>query len=233
MATSGPGLAVEPSPTPELTLTVFDRTAYPEFAPMLRELPSLHGDGDRAAVVTNVSAQRITALAACWRYRDYKGVEGTKHVVRDSYFPLDRATPLEPGRRLLVTLNGFSRAFDVSRPYASVSAGSNFIHGATNFRVTLDSAVFEDGRIVGTDTQRIADYVHGRLDAMRWIAEQVMIAEASGENVRVVLAPLMQVDARTERQRWQRRFASLASRHPTTAKSWLYLPKPPRFFRSH
>ena len=44
MAISDPGrLVVKHSPTPELTLTVFHPLEYPEFVPMLREMPSLHG----------------------------------------------------------------------------------------------------------------------------------------------------------------------------------------------
>ena len=234
MATSDPGrLVVKHSPTPELALTVFHPLAHPEFVPMLREMPSLHGAAGLSAVLTNVSAQRVTALVVHWSYLDYRHTARGKYVVRDTYFPLHARKPLEPAGRLLVTLSGLSPPFDVTKPYADLSSGNNFVHGASGFTVGIDSAVFENARIEGADAFHIADYIHGRYAAMKWLAEQVMVAEAAGENVSAVLAAIMRSKAVNEEQRWRRRLASLVSRHPATVKSWLYLPKPPQFFRSH
>lgn len=234
MAISDPGrLVVKHSPTPELTLTVFQPLEYPEFVPMLREVPSLHGAAGLSAVLTNVSPHRVTAVVAHWNYLDYRTTPRGKYVVLDNYSSLDARKPLGPGGRLLVTLSGLSPPFDVTRPHAVVWSGNNLVHGASGFTVGIDSAVFENARIAGADTFHIADYIHGRYAAMQWLAEQVMVAEAAGENVSAVLAAIKRSEAVNEEQRWRRRLASLASRHPATAKSWLYLPKPPQFFRSH
>ena len=203
---------------------------------MLRELPSLQGAEDRAAVLTNASPDAITAIVVRWTYRDYRNTSRSSYVVWDSYFPMGAGKAVATGERRLVTLKGISAPTDVSKPYFTVSAGSHSIHMARDFKVGLDSIVFEGGRLVGHDTHHICDYVHGRHAAMKWLAEQIMVAETAGENLDALMTSLLEksvgVDA-TQASQWRRRLAMLARRHPATAKSWLFLAPPPQFFRQH
>ena len=228
--------AMEPSPTPELPLEAYSPARHPEFAPMLHELPSLRGAEDRAAVLTNTSPHAVTAVVVCWTYADYRNVSRSSYVVWDSYSPLSAAKPMTGSERRLVTMNGISMALDVTRPYAAVSAGSGSVHMARDFKVGLDSAVFEGGRLVGHDTFRIGDYVHGRHAAMKWLAEQIMVAETTGGNLDALITAILEksrdLDA-TQANRWRQRLASLARRHPATARDWLFLAPPPQFFRQH
>jgi hypothetical protein len=144
--------AIEPSPTPELTIEAYSPARHPEFAPMLRELPSLHGAEDRAAVLSNTSPYAVTAVVVRWTYADYRNVSRSSHVVWDSYSPLSAAKPITSGEHRLVTLNGISAPIDVTRPYVAVSAGSGWVHMARDFKVGVDSAVFEGGQGDGRDS---------------------------------------------------------------------------------
>ena len=228
--------AMEPSPTPELTLEVYSPTRHPEFAPMLRELPSLHGAEDRAAVLTNTSPYAVTAVVVRWTYADYRNVSRSSHVVWDSYSPLSAAKSITSGEHRLVTLSGISVPIDVTRPYVAVSAGSGSVHMARDFKAGLDSAVFEGGRLVGHDTFRIGDYVHGRHAAMKWLAEQIVLAETAGEDSDALISAILEKSREmeaTQANRWRHRLARLARRDPATAKSWLFLAPPPQFFRQH
>jgi hypothetical protein len=228
--------AIEPSPTPELTVEAYSSARHPEFAPMLRELPSLHGAEDRAAVLTNESPDAITAIVVRWTYCDYRNASRSSYVVWDSYFPMGAAKAVATGERRLVTLKEISAPLDVSKPYFTVSAGNHSIHMARDFKVGLDSIVFEGGRLVGHDTHRIGDLVHGRHAAMKWLAEQIMVAETTGEDPDALMTSILEksVDmGATQANQWRRRLAMLARRHPATAKSWLFLAPPPRFFRQY
>jgi hypothetical protein len=222
------GFNVDISSTPELTLSAYDSTRHSEFAGMLRELPNLQGTAAHSAVLTNNSTERVTAVVAGWTTVDHNGAVRTKYVVRDSYFPINRGNPLEPGRRLLATPESFSEAIDVSKPHFWMTAGARSDEDVSSFTVGLDSAVFESGRLVGPDVHHIADYVHGRLVAARSIAQRIKDAEAAGEDVEKMFNA-MSVGPSKDRWWW---LTSLARRHPLDAKRWLDLPELPQFFRS-
>jgi hypothetical protein len=223
-----PGFNVDTSTTPELTLAAYDPTLHPEFAGMLGTLANLKGAAAHSAVLTNISTERVTAVVARWIIAGHDGAVSTKYVVRDSYFPINRGNPLEPGHRLLATPDSLSEALDVSKPYAWVSAGTRSDEDASSRTVGLDSAVFENGRLVGPDVHDIADYVQGRYAAARRLARLIKDAEAAGEDVEAMFNA-MRLEPSKDRWWW---LSSLARHRPSAAKGWLDLAEPPQFFRS-
>ena len=222
------GFNVDTSTTPELTLSAYDPALHSEFTGMLRELPNLQGAAAHSAVLTNASTDRVTAVVTRWSIVNHDGGVRTKYVVRDSYFPINRGNPVEPGHRLLATPDSLSEALDVSKPYAWVSAGTRSDEDSSSLTVGLDSAVFEGGRLVGPDVHDIAGYVHGRYAAARRIAQRIKEDEAAGGDVEAMFTS-MRLEPSKDRWWW---LTSLARTHPLAAKGWLDLPEPPQFFRS-
>jgi hypothetical protein len=223
------GFTIAESSTPELTMLPYDPALHSEFAGMFRELTNLRDAAAHSAVLTNASTERVTAIVARWTIVSQDGNVRTNYLVRDSYFPVNRGNPLEPGDRLLATPDCFLEAIDISKPHFSISAGTPSNEDASSFTVGLDSAVFESGRIVGPDIHDIAGYIHGRHDAARHIAQLITDAEAAGEDVAAILKAMSTPKFRPDRS-W--RLALMARSNPQWAKGWLEMPAPPQFFRS-
>jgi len=223
------GFTIVDSPTLELTLSAYDPRLHSEFAGMLQQLPGSQGTAAHSAVLTNASRERVTAAVSRWTIVSNDGNLRTKYVVRDGYFPVNRATPLWPGQRLLVTPDHFSPAIDVSKPHFWISTGARPSENASSLAVALDSAVFESGRIVGPDIHDIAGYIHGRHAAAKRIAQSIKDAEADGRDVAPMLTAMASPEARTDRW-WT--LALMARLNPHSAKEWLKMAEPPTFFRS-
>jgi hypothetical protein len=225
---------VEDTPTPRVLLARYDPGEHEEFAEMLAELPPLRDESRRAAVLTNRSLQSITAMVCRWVVVDESATTKTTYVVRDDYFPPPPDRALLPSAGLLVTILGFHEPLDTRKPYYWLSAGNPLasdISDATAVTVSLDSAVFEDGRIIGPDTHRIGDYVHNRYTAALWLAQRVDEGEAAGRSAASVLKSIAEDSA--EPDRWRRRLARQRQHDPSSVSAWLHeLPKPPKFFRS-
>lgn len=227
---------VEESPTPRLLLAAYDPAEHQEFINLFAELPPLKHEARRAAVLTNRSLQSVTAIVCRWIIADQDGTATTRFVIRDNYFPYlppSRDQSVFPSGSVLVTIHGFQDALDLSKPYywSASSVGSIDADTAAAITVSLDSVVFEDGRILGPDVRRIGDYIRERYTAARWIAQRVHEAEATGETPAAVLRAIAQDES--EPDRWRRRLAMMAQRNPSAAHAWLNdLPRPPEFFRS-
>ena len=219
---------IEESPVPEVTLIRYDPALHPEFAGMLAELTPLKGTAERVAVAANVSAERVTAIVAGWNHLLHGKTRKSHYVVYDSYsrYVLAAHRPLGPGIALLATPEGFLEAIDVTKPHCYLIGGG---HADAPLGVTLDSVVFESGRIAGRDTHDISNYLHGHRSAALWIAQRIVDAEASGEDIQEMLAAIRREEGGN---RWIPRLAWIASRSPTHAKGWLDIPGLPRFFRS-
>lgn len=242
-------LAVISSPVPEVGLELYDPGMHAEFAGMLEELPPLRGVAGHAAVFTNISQQPMTAMVLRWTVIAHDGVSNTQDIVRDDYSHLkgnrERAgipgDSLAPGDRLLVTPDGFYVAVDVSQPhcYAFAMNVERWDDDAAEITVSLDSAVFSDGRIVGPDAHGIGDDLHGRFAAAQELVDRLDQAEANGDDIEAVLMAV--VNVRSSGSKHLRRLAlsgrpSLRHGGRESFVSWLNslrtMPEPPIFFRS-
>ena len=233
-------LTVIDSPAPDLSFVRYDPAIHQEFAGMLAELP-LRGAADHAAILTNLAAQPVTAMVARWTVIDPAGGSRVRDVTRDDYEPRRPNQSLEPGGRRLVTMTGFHPAFDVSRPHGWVSAGRERLEDdAAEIRVSLDSAVFADGRLVGPDEYGIGDHLHGRYATAKDLVEQVDRAVAASEDVEALLTSLTSGAQKPSRWRWilAAQGSSAIRGGPTgnqRYESWLdslrTVPKPPQLFR--
>ena len=242
-------LTVADSPVTELTLVRYDPATHAEFVGMLAELPPLQGAAGHAAVFTNLSQQPMTAMVVRWTVIAHDGVSKTQDVVRDDYSHLKRnrervgipGDSLAPGDRLFVTLDGFYVAIDVSQPHCYFFAGNveRLADDAAAITVSLDSAVFPDGRVVGPDAHGIGDDLHGRFAAAQELVDRLDQAEANGNDIETVLIAV--VNDRSSGNKHLRRLAlsgrpSLRHGGRESFVSWLNslrtMPEPPRFFRS-
>ena len=233
-----PALTIVDSPAPDLSLVRFDAAIHPEFAGMLAGLPPLQGAADHAVVLTNLSAETITAMVARWTVVDPGGTSRVRNVTHDDYnhlrgnrggagFPRDS---LASGGRLLITIEGFHQALDVSQPHFWISgSGERLEHDAAEIVFALDSVVYTTGRLVGPDEYGIGDHLHGRHAAARHIAQLIKDAEAAGEDVAAMLMAMSSPESRSDRW-WG--LALMARGNPQWAKGWLEMPAPPQFFRS-
>jgi hypothetical protein len=102
--------------------------------------------------------------------------------------------------------------------------------------VEIDAVVFEDGRLVGADTYRVEDYLHGRYAEARAIAARVRQAEDNGEDVTAVLTAIRRSrDEPSERRRWRMELAAVMLHGVRVGRPSLEwaprLVEPPRLWR--
>ena len=235
----------------DLVLARYDPVVHPEFAGMLAELPHLRGAADHAVIFTNASSEPLTSIVARWTVVDPGGTFRNKDIVHDDYSHLRHNRvqllglpddSIAPGARLLVTTKGFSKALDVSRAHCGVFAGPLNYHSLENdaaeIRVSLDSAVYPDGRLVGPDIFGIGHYLQSRYKAAQEVVHRIDEAVAAGEDVDAVLRDLADKSG-TPDLRWHRMFAASATTRGPERKpgyvGWLEsarrMPKPPELYR--
>jgi hypothetical protein len=244
-------LTIADSPAPDLVLARYDEQIHPEFSGMLAELPHLRGSIDHAVIFTNASTEPITAIVARWTVVDPGGTIRKKDVVHDDYSHLRHNRvqllgmpddSIAPGARLIVTSKGFSKALDVTGPHGWAFVGPlndrSLEDDAAEIRVSLDSVVYPDGRLVGPDQFGIGHYLHGRYTAAQDVVHRIDEAVAAGEDVSAVLGELAE-NSGTPELRWHRIFAASAmtrgpERRPRYV-GWLEsarnMPKPPELYR--
>jgi hypothetical protein len=246
-----PVVTIADSPASDLVLARYDPVVHPEFAGMLAELPHLRGAADHAVIFTNASSEPLTSIVARWTVVDPGGTFRNKDIVHDDYSHLRHNRvqllglpddSIAPGARLLVTTKGFSKALDVSRAHCGVFAGPLNYHSLENdaaeIRVSLDSAVYPDGRLVGPDIFGIGHYLQSRYKAAQEVVHRIDEAVAAGEDVDAVLRDLADKSG-TPDLRWHRMFAASATTRGPERKpgyvGWLesarHMPKPPELYR--
>jgi len=245
-----PVLTIADSPAADLLLARYDPAVHPEFAGMLAGLPPLRGAAGHAVIFTNASGEPITAIVARWTVVDPAGTSRVKDVVHDDYSHLRHNRvqllgmpddSIAPGTRLLITLEGFSKALDVTQPHCFAFSHhvDRLEDDASDIWVLLDSAVYPDGRLVGPDEFGIGTYLQSRYKAAQEVVQRIDEALAAGEDVDAVLRELAEKSGAPD-QRWHRMFAMSAKGHGPEGTpgyiGWLEsarnMPKPPALFRS-
>lgn len=206
-------LTVEASPVPAVSLEPYHPAAHPAFVELL-DLPPLRGQGGEA-VLTNHSSRLLTAAMVRRIAADAKR---SSTLVYDQYFIRPDADGLAPGEQLLVFHSGFSKPISGVRVGMALGRRWSDDDDPVDVTVTLDSAVFEDGLLVGPDAYGIARHLHGLYAAAQSIVARVRQAEAVGEDVRQVLEAI--ANSRPEGDdKWRVMFAMRALRSPDVG--WL------------
>jgi hypothetical protein len=222
---------VERSPEPELLFTRYAPEVHPGFAFIL-SIPQMTGVAGHAAVLTNRSSRRITALVARWTATDSAGGVRTKHVIKDDYLPPRQFDWLVPGAQVLATLTGFHQA--LSGPHIAWvgSFGPSLDDDAAAITVALDSVVFEDGRLIGADEYDIARYIHRRHAAALGFVRQVDEAGTAAKDVDAALTAIANASRDSkERRSWYLQWALQARRSRPWLETLRTLPEPPQFRR--
>ena len=197
-----------PSPDPALLLAPYDPASHPSFAWILSQDPftnmKLAG-----AVLTNTSRHRVTALVARWTFTDIDGDTQTRDMVVDDYFVYNRFPSLASGHSVLVSPNGCLEPLEPGSGFCILGGSSpRPEHTAVAATLAIDSAVFEDGLIVGADTYDIGGYLHGRHAAAVAIMQEVDAAAQAGEEPQQAMERIHRrtLESRRPGEKWRWHF---------------------------
>ena len=223
-------LVVSAGPDPALDLTTYDPAQHTHFAWILTQ-PPLAGLGTLAAVLTNRSPQQVKALVARWTFTDADGDTRIHHIVVDDYFVYNRFPSLTSGRSVLVTPRGCVEPLTAGTGWCFVGPIERPEAAAVAATLEIDSAIFEDGRIVGPDTYDIGADIHGRHAAAVALLNEVRAAEDAGEDPEAALPRLARRAREAHSPAVGRRW-----HFPSHGAEWLKqlrdLPAPPIFVRT-
>ena len=187
-------------------LIVLDASA-PEFMPEVQKLLSPEAVNkashflSQSIVIINNTPQFVWGFTVVYRYPDWISPAGTpwKHRISPSGGgPADRSRMLAPGARFLITpVSDFIASSDEKgnptlQPY--LDEGMDRMigqfkaqHPSPNERVEIvvDSVIFEDGSMVGEDSEKMMQKVNERIRAEKDLATS--LAPLQGENLRAKL----------------------------------------------
>lgn len=206
---SVPRFHITPSPCPDVVITPFDGTLYPEFKqifePQPESSPLRYFARDPAelpltVVLENRSEKAITGLRYRWRKLDASGKTHNHAASSDSYF-VDVFRPVAAsGSRHLI---GPSGSLDEAILDHALAGGS-FIGGKIGGSVRplpeivevtfeIDLLVFGDGEIAGPDPDRFAALLQCRKRAAEFVARQIRLADAEGRDPMPVISALAEI----------------------------------------
>jgi hypothetical protein len=153
-----------------------------------------------ASVLTNKSARSVTALAVRWSITDAMGHTKLRTFLRDSYaLPTGRTVPvIPPESDMLITPSGFVNLW---------SAGAGAAHGveerstdstvislladASKITISIDTAIFENGKVVGPGESKYVEYIRDRKAAAHGLVVQVRDAVANQKDIPALLTSLI------------------------------------------
>lgn len=197
-------LALDASPSAEITLNRYDPALFSKFRPIfeasnqespLRHLACDPDEANAAVVMENLSDKDMTALRYCWYVTGEDGSEKWNSVSTDSY-AVDVFHPvLARGDRKLIS---WSTTVDESLLEQVLRGGglmgSRFLHrplpAVKSLRFEIDFVLFIDGEIAGKDRDKYAAELQCRKSAAEFVAKQIRLAESEGRDVTPVLSAI-------------------------------------------
>jgi hypothetical protein len=203
---------------------------------------------DYCVLFTNASSKRITALTIVWEY-PHPTMQGPPGNVSrsDSYYFGDNSRGVVPSRSQALiypkrTMPAAVLEFD-NLVFSSADAQLNGIrdidmmHAAPRVSVTLDTVIFEDGRVLGADESRTVEFITNRKKAAADFVTRIRSAQKNGLVIEEVLQKLhAQAGASRDDSYafWLRTFVRQFFRVPASSRDlslmqYEELPELPRF----
>jgi uncharacterized protein affecting Mg2+/Co2+ transport len=198
-----------------ISVTVYDNERQPALARFF-ESPEDARLATYSIVLTNTSTRAIVGVAVRWVTTDATGQSRTTTQSFDSFGTSVAARqPVIPaGTELIATPNGFQQVKAPSGGGVIFGAGraggvSNFGFGrgrlvriddldqAQTVMATVDTIIFEDGRVIGADESHLVDYINTFTGAVRSLVQSVRDAVSLGSDADDVLRNIVSI-ARTQ-----------------------------------
>lgn len=188
-----------------VTIEPFDAAAYPAFIAVLERLWSRE-TGACGAVVTNHAASGIEVLVMRWSKR-IEGDERPKSLVFEGFSNPPYEPVLSAGGRRLATDGGLLPE-NLPERFAMVGNVPTSVYR----RVEIDSAVFEDGTIVGPDRFSVVKYVRGYRSSVEELLRLVDDGLSSGRAIDDIVSDFEVAPDETQ-MRWRRKLATNVRRN--------------------
>lgn len=157
-----------------------------------------------AFILTNQIATPINAVVVLWSYTDSNGASVQKRVNCDGYFGGGVPSAIVAANdSTLITPGGCTMReyFDHMAAHKPMLGGSLFLSRNKSIldiantlaavRITVDSVIFADGKIWGTDTQHYYKTVSANYWAIRSVVEEITAARAAGQDVKALLQKIV------------------------------------------
>jgi len=251
-------LTIVPSPSPDVELTRYNETQFPEFQELFQPLchaessPLSHfhrnqEEANVSLVLENHSSKAITVLSYCWHVTDKNGQVRRQIGSEDSYMAEgDRPVAAAGSRHLLSPASGRTEAALLEH----VRQGGGTVAmkvGTANLSVAEDAElkfeiqliVFEDGELLGEDPEHYAARVQCRKPAAEFVAAQIRAADLEGRDVTPVLSALAKMPFLRDDfiAYWTRHFALhyLSTPHASNESKYCHIEGRqaiPKFFRN-
>ena len=170
----------------------------PGFAEALKKLqlddkPGMETARPGSVILKNDAQHSIASFAMRWKTKDSTGFVWTRDVMHmeprallDGGRRRTEHISLEAGASWLVTVEGM-----IANPEALRNFSSSFPEpGFTVVSVQLDSAIFDDGEIVGPDQIGMAPVFRATINAKQDLMEEISGRLRQGESLREILAAL-------------------------------------------
>jgi hypothetical protein len=187
----GPLALVAPADT-GISAALYDIARQPALARFF-ERP----DGARLAkhsiVLTNESNSHIVGVAVRWVATQYNGQSRTTTWSFDSFI-MNTPVPqpiIRAGTQVIATPVGFAyvREGRVSEPggHGQLVMKIDDLDQAQQVTVMVDTIIFEDGRVIGTDESHLIDSINAIAGAVKTLVHNLRDAMSDGRNVDDIL----------------------------------------------
>jgi hypothetical protein len=204
---------VVPAESSLIEIEPFDPAAHPNFVATIDrvEHPEPGQEVEIASysvVITNRAAHSVESLVIRW---SVAGDSKPRNLILEGYLNPPRRPILGPGEQLLVNPSGaFPQTlpeafftFSLPGPYGFFPL-TNIVDGKlrlesrgdASVEAIVDSAIFDDGTMIGSDRFGIAAFLRERQSAVKALIARVEEAAASGKTVDEALSDYPVIDGR-------------------------------------
>ena len=218
----------------DVWIAAYDPSLHPAFAELLSRPEWSHVTAV-SVVVTNRSPRAIDGLVPRWIVRAADGRSESRMPI-DRYIRDDGQPILYPGSQMLVTPTGYitdtqTAGNIVTSTLTSERVVKTWRTPGTQIRLSLDSVIWDDGKVVGPDTFRIIEYLHSRHSVAREIASQVQPHQGNRAAIEKVLTAIAHAAGKVRspddhRAVWTRRFVASARRNDQFVFRVAVVPEP-------
>jgi hypothetical protein len=218
---------VVPPESPLIEVEPFDSAAHSNFATTIDRVESLQqwqtDIASYSIVITNRASHSVESMVIKWSVAEDSK---TKNLILEGYLNPPREPILKPGKQLLVNPSGtlpeiLPEAFFILSSYGphgffprtQIVDGKLQVERRDDVSVdaVVDSAIFEDGTLIGDDRFGIVGFLRERQSTVKTLVARVEEAAAIGKTVDEALADYPVGDGR---HRHGERFIHQVRRNP-------------------
>jgi hypothetical protein len=217
---NNPRLKLSPIQTSQVSLQIYDPVIYQNFAAFFQRTNTALRLQPFSSVLTNVSTNAIQALTVRWAWVDASGHKQIHDYTVDGFF-INHNKVLPAGRQLLVTPSFVLPDSLVDSGFIGPNSDTlqrdadAFEHSTEN-SVSVDTVIFEDGRVIGPDVSRTVASIQSRTAAIKAVLDNLQAATDQGLDPSAALSALAQKGRGAQGdylQTWTTRIAHLLLQH--------------------